>query len=109
MSKIAFENNQKKTLTEEEMKAIKAAEDYDYITVLEVKGKQCFLHPPTRQILDAANSASKKAESKFNEVLMKGCWLAGDKEMVTDDRYFIPASAKLGELIDFGEATVKKY
>jgi len=28
---------------------------------------------------------------------------------VTDDRYFIPASAKLGELIDFGEATVKKY
>ena len=66
------------------------------------------MHPPTRQILDAAMASSTKRNSKFNETLLKNCWLAGDKEIVEDDAYFLAASTQLDEMIEFKEASLKK-
>ena len=45
---------------------------------------------------------------KYNEIMLRNCWLAGDEEIKTDDALFLGVSAKLGELIDIKEAELKK-
>lgn len=106
MKKIPFEQNKQADLTAQQIDAFK--KEYGEVYLIEVEDKKCFLHQPTRQILDAASMASKKADSKFNEIILKGCWLAGDKELVNDDVYFFSASSQLSEVITFKEATLKK-
>jgi len=76
--------------------------------MLEVLDKKCWLHKPDRNILDLASASSRKKDSKFNETILKNCWLAGDKEIITNDEYFFGASAQLGELIQFADASLKK-
>jgi hypothetical protein len=106
MHKIPFDQNTKTELNEQEIAELK--KQYKAVFLIEVEDKKCYLHAPDRKVLDAAASSSKKAESKFNEVILKGCWLAGDKEIVNDDDYFLSASSQLGELIQFKEASLKK-
>ncbi len=106
MKKISFDQNNKTDLTKAEIDAFKT--QYGSVFLIEVEDKKCFLHTPTRIILDAASAASGKASSKFNEVILKGCWLAGDKEIVNDDAYFLSASTKLDDIIEFKEASLKK-
>jgi len=111
MKKVAYDQNQKTTLTPEEVEAFK--KEYSEVQHIEAEdkqgnSKQCWIHNPTRQILDLAEMSSKKAPSKFNETLLKNCWLAGDKEIVEDDYLFYGVSAKLDSIISFGEAAIKK-
>lgn len=106
MSKPKFEQNDKKTLTAEEIKKYK--QEFGEIYKIQVEDKACFIHKPTRMILDAADAGSKKAQSRFNEILLKGCWLAGDKEIIDDDEYFLGASTQLDEVIRYKEASLKK-
>jgi len=106
MKKVPFDNNTLTDLNQEQIDGFK--KEYETIFLIEVEDKKCFLHPPTRHVLDAAQAASKKAESKFNEVILKSCWLAGDKEIVNDDNYFLAASTQLTKTIEFKEATLKK-
>jgi len=106
MKKVNYDQNTLLELTEEQIEAFK--KQYNGVYLIESEGKKCYLHSPTRQTLDAASAGSKKADSKFNEILMKGCWLAGDKEMVEDDEYFFAAGKQLSELINTKEAALKK-
>jgi len=106
MKKVNFDQNTKKELSTAEIEAFKG--QYGGVYLIEVEDKKCYLHTPTRVILDAASAASGKANSKFNEVILKGCWLAGDKEIVNDDAYFLAASTKLDDIIEFKEASLKK-
>ena len=106
MKKKPFDQNTDTNLTQEQIDAFK--KEYGAVFLIEVEDKKCFLHQPSRVILDAASAASAKANSKFNEVIMRSCWLAGDKEMINDDEYFLAASTQLSEVIEFKEATLKK-
>ena len=75
----------------------------------EVNGdKCCYLHKPTRKTLSYASVAGKNDALKFNEIVLRDCWLAGDEEIKTDDTLFISASAKLADLIDVKEAELEK-
>lgn len=104
MKKTPFEQNELTDLTPEQIEAYK--KEYGDIFLFELDGKKCYLHKPSRQILDAANA--QKKVSSFNETLIKNCWLAGNKEFVSDDEYFLPASKKLDELITFKDVELKK-
>ena len=106
MKKIPYDQNQKTELTQKEIDAFKT--QYGGVYLIEVDDKKCYLHSPTRQILDAAAVAGKKAESKFNEVIIRGCWLAGNKELLEDDAYFLSVSTQLSEIIEIKEAVIKK-
>ncbi|MFK5855376.1 MAG: hypothetical protein QM503_04530 [Bacteroidota bacterium] len=106
MKKIPFDKNTQSELQTAQITAFK--KEYGEVFLIKVEDKKCYLHPPTRTILDAASAASKKAESKFNEVILRSCWLAGDKELVDDDDFFMAASSQLGDIIKFKEATIKK-
>lgn len=106
MKKVPFEQNNLKELSKEQITAFK--KEYGSVFLIEVEDKKCYLHQPSRVILDAASAASVKANSKFNEVIMRSCWLAGDKEILEKDEYFLAASTELSDIIEFKEATLKK-
>jgi hypothetical protein len=103
-----YEANTKKELTPEEVAELKKQHGWENIYYIEVKGKQCWLKPPSRVDLDAAIISNRKATSKFNGSILRNCWLAGDKEIVDEDKYFMAVTTILDEVVDFGEATLKK-
>lgn len=72
------------------------------------KTKVCYLRKPGRLDLDYAAKAGEQGAFKFNEALMKQCWLGGDEEMITDDDYFLDNCNLLGEFVKRGQATLKK-
>lgn len=80
------------------------------VYVFAVKDKEIYLRPPGRNELGYMYSAEKKGDNIFDAqaVVMKSCYLAGDMEMIDNDKYFMGACKKLQELMDYGEATVKK-
>ncbi len=104
--KIPYEKNDKKELTDAEIEAFK--KEFDGVYLIEVEDKKCYLHTPTRVMLDAANAASAKARSKFSEIIIKSTWLAGDKEILTDDAYFLAAASTLDDIIEYKDASLKK-
>ena len=71
--------------------------------------KSCWLRKPDRKVLDAAYQMSKKNISKFNETIINNCWLVGDEEIKTDEFLFGGVAEKLGEIIEFAEAEIKKF
>jgi len=106
MKKVPFDQNTLTELTQEQIDDYK--QEYGELFLIQVEDKKCYLHKPTRQILDAANASSGKRSSAFNETLLKNCWIAGDKDIVNDDEYFLGASSQLDQIIVFKNAELKK-
>lgn len=75
---------------------------------IEVDGKVCYLKKPTRRVLSAAAVAGQRDPMKYNEVILTNCWLWGDEVIKTDDALFLGVSAKLGDLVEVVEASIKK-
>lgn len=75
---------------------------------LEVDDKVAILKTPDRKTLSYATSIAQKDPLKFNEILLKNCWVAGDEEIKTNDALFLSASSKLADLIEIKEATLEK-
>jgi hypothetical protein len=74
----------------------------------EVEGKACYLRKPDRKTLSAASVLGKSDPLKYNEVILKNCWLDGDEEIKTDDGLFLGISGRLAELIEIKEGELKK-
>lgn len=73
-----------------------------------VGGKVAYLKRPDRRALGAAAVVGKNDPMRYNEILLRNCWLDGDEEIKTDDALFLGISSKLGELIEIKEAELKK-
>jgi hypothetical protein len=73
-----------------------------------VEDKACYLKKPSRKALGYASMAGKENPLKFNEVMLKDCWLDGDSEIQTDDTLFLSVSGKLADLIEVKEAELEK-
>lgn len=104
--KLPFEQNNLTTLTEEQIAFAK--QQYGDCFQLTVEDKVCFIHKPTRQIIDLAHASSAKRTSMFEETILRNCWLAGDKDMVENDDYFYAVGNQLNEIIKFKSAELKK-
>lgn len=76
--------------------------------LLEVEGRQCILKTPNRKTLAMAQSVSKQNPLKFNEILLKNCWVEGDEEIQKDDSLFLAACQKLDEIIEIKDAYLTK-
>lgn len=68
----------------------------------------CYLCTPNRNQLSYAATAGKTDPLKFNETILRECWLGGDEEIKTDDSLFLAASSQLTEIIKVKKATVEK-
>jgi hypothetical protein len=75
---------------------------------IKVEDKACYMKRPSRKALGYAMVAGKNNPLKFNEELLKDCWLGGDEEIKTDDELFFAASAQFGEIVNSKEAELEE-
>lgn len=75
---------------------------------IEIEDKICYLKKPDRKTLSFASQVGSDP-MKFNEVILKNCWIAGDEEIMTNDSLFLAASSKLDQVIEFKKAELVKY
>ncbi len=89
-----------------EIKALK--QKHGDVFEIEVEDKVAYVKKPGRKELSYATAVSASDPFKMNETLLEACWIAGDKEILEDDEYFLPACSVLEELIKTKEAKIKK-
>lgn len=73
-----------------------------------VDGHIAYLKSPDRKTMSYASVGGAKDPIKFNEILLKGCWLGGSNEIQTDDDLFFAVGGKLAEIIQVKEAELVK-
>jgi hypothetical protein len=96
----------KNTATPEQIAEWKATHGEFFGIVIE--DKVCYLKKPDRKALSFASQVGSDP-MKFNEVILKNCWLGGDEEILTNDSLFLAASSKLDQVIEFKKAELVKY
>lgn len=96
--------------TKEQLQAWKEKYGNEKVFELVVDDKKAVLHKPTRKDLSFASAGSEQGKDgiKFNEVLLKQCWIDGDKEIMDDDDYFLGAVPVLQAIGEVKEAEIKK-
>lgn len=70
--------------------------------------KTCFVKKPDRKTLSAASVVGQKDPMKYNEVMLKNCWIEGDEDIMTDDGLFLGACGQLSEIVQVREGQLKK-
>lgn len=78
------------------------------VYTVKVEGSICYLKKPDRKTISYASTVGTKDPIKFNEVLLKNCWLGGDVNIQTDDDMFLSAAGVIGGLIDIKNAELEK-
>lgn len=92
--------------TDEQIAAWKGK--YGEISAIEVGGHICYIRKPERTDIDYSSVGSKGAPLKFNEILMRECWLGGSEEIQRNDGLFLGASGELSSLIEAKTAKLVK-
>lgn len=95
-----------KEVTEEQIQEWK--QKHGKVFKISCDGKSCYLKPPTRKVLGYASMAGKDDPLKFNEAILRECWLDGDEEIRTDDMLFLSVGQKLADLIQTKEAELEE-
>lgn len=75
---------------------------------IDVDGRSCYLRKPNRKELGYAAMAGKTDPLKYNELILKNCWLGGDEDIRDDDDLFLSVGAVLAEIIEVKAAEIKK-
>ena len=83
-------------------------EQHGEVFAIKVNGHVCYLRKPTRRELSFATTAGKNDPLKFNETLLRGCWLGGSEAIRRDDDKFMGASGVLDKLVPYAEAELGK-
>lgn len=94
------------TISKEQIQEWK--QKYGEVFRIKVDDKECYLKKPNRKTLGYASMAGKENPLKFNEVILRDCWLGGDEEIRTDDTLFLSVSSKVAEIIEVKEAELEK-
>lgn len=97
---------EKKQITQEQIDAWKS--EHKNVYRIDVGDKVCYLKQPSRRALSFAAAAGQTDPLRYNEIILKDCWLAGDEEIQTDNGLFLSISAKLPELIEIKESALVK-
>lgn len=91
-------------LTKKRIEELKAKHGTIYQITVEEYG--CIVRKPNRK--DLSYIAAVKNPMQMTETLMNQLWVDGDDIIKQDDDYFLAAAQKLGDLIEFKEAEIKK-
>jgi hypothetical protein len=70
--------------------------------------KVCYLRKPNRKELSYAGKAGETDPWKFNEIILKSCWLGGDEDIQTDDSLFMAASMQIAVVTEFKKSEIAK-
>lgn len=96
--------------TKEQLEGWKRKYGENNIFEVTVEDKKAVLRKPTRKDLSFATAGSGQGTDamKFSEVLMRQCWVDGDREILEDDDYFLGAVPVLQALAEVKKAEIKK-
>lgn len=83
-------------------------EEHGDIFAIKAEEHVCYLKKPTRKAISYASVAGKVDPLKFNETLLRECWLGGSEEIRHDDDLFLAAGGVLGEIVQVKEAELEK-
>ena len=94
------------TASDDQIKAWK--QQYDAVFKITAPEKQlcAFCRNPTRQEMSFISEI--KDPVKFNEALLKNCWLEGDKEIQTSDTVFMGLAPQIAQLMHSEEVILEK-
>lgn len=92
-------------LTPEQIAELKAK--HGQIFLIEVEDKAAVFKAPDRKTLSMANVVQNDI-IKFNETILKNCFIQGDRELLDNDAYFLGAGAKAIELVQIKESKIAK-
>lgn len=73
-----------------------------------VEGHYGYLKKPDRNTLSYATSMGQSDPMKFNELVLRNCWLDGSGVLQDKDEYFFAVVAQLNVLIEVKDAEIKK-
>lgn len=68
----------------------------------------CYLRQPTRQELSYAGKVGATDALKYNDYILKACWLGGDEEIRTKDMMFLGISEQLDQICQFTKFQLEK-
>ena len=96
--------------TDEQLAGWKKKYGEDGVFEVAVADKKAVLHKPSRKDLSFASAGSGQGSDvfKFSEILMRQCWIDGDREIMDDDDYFLGAVPVLQAIAEVKQAEVKK-
>ncbi|MCD8041442.1 MAG: hypothetical protein LUH10_00100 [Tannerellaceae bacterium] len=83
-------------------------EQYGDVFCIKTEGHVCYLRKPNRRAISYATVAGKTDPLKFNETLMRECWLGGSEEVRTNDDMFMAACGVLDKIIELKQAELEK-
>lgn len=82
--------------------------EFGKVYVVEADGKKGYLRRPTRKIISAATVIGGNDALRSKEVLIENCWLGGDAELKSEDRYFIALAGRIDEIIEVAQVELKE-
>ena len=92
-------------LTKEEF--LELEKKYGKLFTIKGEGKVCYLKRPGRRELKHAGSEGAD-DITYNEIIMRDCFVAGDRAFLDDDYYFLGAMGKLSEVLEYAQVELKK-
>lgn len=81
---------------------------YEKVWKLKVAEKEAIVRNPERSEISYASKVGSNDPMKYNEYMLKTCWLAGDIDILNKDSYFIGACAQLEKLIEIKESSLEE-
>jgi hypothetical protein len=97
----------KEIVTQEQIDAWKKKHGEIFVISFE-DGKEAYLKKPDRKVLSFAMTKMQTNPLGFAETILGQCFLGGDKEVQTDDNYFLGAASQLEGLMEVKAAELKK-
>lgn len=71
-------------------------------------GKICYFKRPNRKIIAAAAIDGGIDNVRQKEFVVRNCWLGGDMDIQTDDKYFFALLPLVDSMIEIVECTLKE-
>lgn len=78
------------------------------LTAITVEDKIGLFKKPTRQILSMATALASSDPIGYIEKIAENCFVAGDRELLENDEYFLAIMPKVSELVETKTAALLK-
>lgn len=104
-------NTQEKTqetpkVSQEQIKAWK--EQFQDVFKVKVEDKEAYFRPPTRKAYSYASQVGTKDPMKFNEMILKDCFLGGDDDLINNERYLLTMGQHVVVFLNIMESSLEK-
>lgn len=71
-------------------------------------GKRCYLRQPNRRIISASSVNAGVDNLLQKELVIKNCFLGGDRTLIDEDKHFYTMANKIEIMIEVVEGTLKE-